>query len=98
MNYIRQRMAEMGYEKYHWEAIRIQSTAVPFTINGYNEFYYLVSKTVELDLVIISDTRVFTEAASYSNFNYYNIQEFSGAIKISQAQAIDYEFIRVVPE
>lgn len=101
-DYIKQRMTEMGYEKYHWEAVRMQGNDEGEreikTINAYNEFYFLVAKTVEPDLVIFSDTEVFNEAADYAKFSCYNYKEFSGEIKIKQLIPVDYEFIRVIPE
>jgi len=97
---IKQRMAELGYTHYHFEAVRIQDAAASFNIAAYNEYYFLVSKTVPADLQIVSDTEAMTTAdsLSYANFNLYgNTKGFSGLIQITQTPAIDHEFIRVVP-
>lgn len=97
-DYIKQRMAEMGYEKFHWEAVRILSGTGNIAVNAYNEFYFLVAKTVEPDLIILSDTEVFNEASGYAKFSCYHYKEFSGEITIMQVNPVDCEFIRVIPE
>lgn len=97
--YITQRMAEMGYKTFHFEPVRVFANVNKAIIAAYNEHYYLVSKNVPAGLVIASDTNIFNEAANFSDFTYYQLQEFSGLIEISQPAApIDIEFIKVVPE
>jgi len=92
--YIAQRMREMGFKDYTFEPVRVQSGQVDAT----NEYYYLVAKIVSDTLVIRSDAKVFEEAADYSNFNYYGMQEFTGVITLEDTvNAIDYEFVRVIP-
>ena len=107
--YIKQRMREMGFSKFHFEAVRVTEPR----IEAYNQFYYLVSKTVPATLVITSDTNIFNEAVSYNSYNFYQIQEFTGLIEITQGVIvlfpipididpiplfpIDLEFIKVVP-
>lgn len=100
---IKQRMAQLGYTKFHYEPIRVQSAAgtSAITVSAQNEFYYLTAKSVPASFLIESDTAIFTaaDAAGYANFNFYNFKEFSGNIKITQAiGAVDAEFIRVIPE
>ena len=99
---IEQRMASLGFTKFHYELVRVLPSGglATVTIDAHNEFYYLTSKTVPASLRIVSDTEIFnsTDASGYANFNFYNFKEFSGNIKIDQAVAIDLEFIRVVPE
>ncbi len=97
--YITQRMAEMGYPTFHFEPVRVFVNAAKAVVEAYNEYYYLISKTVPAGLVIESDTNVFNEAAGYPDFTHYNVQEFSGLIEISQPAApVDIEFMKVVPE
>lgn len=98
LKYIAQRMCEMGFTDYRFEAVRIALEADKVQINAYNQFYYLVSKTVPATLVIASDTNIFNEAAAYNSYNFYQIQEFTGLIEISQGVVgIDLEFIKVIP-
>ncbi len=98
LKYIAQRMCEMGFTDYRFESVRIVSETDKVQINAYNEFYYLVSKTVPVSLVIASDTNIFNEAVAYNNYNFYQIQEFTGLIEISQSViGIDLEFIKVIP-
>ena len=99
LEYVKQRMNEMGFEKFHYEPIRVLANATRTEVKAYNEYYYLLSKSVQPTLVIKSDTNIFNEANAYYAFNYYRIQEFTGLIEISQAVApIDLQFLRVVPE
>lgn len=98
LKYIAQRMCEMGFTDYRFEAVRIASEGSNVQVKAYNEFYYLVSKTVPVTLVIASDTNIFNEATAYNSYNFYQIQEFTGLIEISQGVAeIDLEFIKVIP-
>lgn len=97
IQYIAQRMREMDFKDYSFEPIRVSSAALELEFIANNEYYYLVSKTVHNSLVIKSDTNIFNEGASYGNFNFYQLQEFTGQISISCAIAIDLEFVRVIP-
>lgn len=91
-------MKEMGFCNFHFEPARIVNDTAFFTINAYNEYYYLVGKTIPATLVIQSDSNIFNEAASYSNFNFYQIQEFTGLIEILYEDSpYELEFIRVTP-
>lgn len=104
--YIQQRMRDLGYKNYTFNVVRIYPTSMGldpnnYTINGSNEYYYHVSKTVPASLKIVSDTNIWDESSVYSNFNFYQIQEFTGQIKITTTPGvgndIDLEFIQVVP-
>lgn len=96
--HIAQRMNEMGYKGFHFEPAYIFVDAPFFEIKAYNEFYYLTSKFVDAQLLIISDTNIFNEAANFSFYNFYGIQEFSGLIEISQfITPMNLEFVRVIP-
>lgn len=103
IEFIKQRMRDLGYSDYTFTAVRFYPTAVGGNarlnyIDAYNEHYFLVSKTVPSDIQIVSDTNVFDEGAFYADFNFYNIQEFTGRIKIiSPTTDIDLEFIQVIP-
>lgn len=98
MAYIKQRMTEMGFPKYHFEPVHVFVNANKAQIQAYNEFYYLLNKIVPGNLVIASDTNIFNEAATYNSYTFYRVQEFSGLIEISQGAApIDLQFLKVVP-
>lgn len=92
--YIALRMKEMGFEDYTFELVRVKGVS---EIDATNEYYYLTSKAVFASLIIRSDTNIFNEAADYSTFNFYGIQEFTGQILITQTEPIDLEFMRVIP-
>lgn len=96
LEYIKMRMREMDFANYTFAPIRVQGTA-SVKIYAQNEYYYMVAKTIPVTCNIFSETNIFTEASVYGNFNFYQIQEFSGQIEIVQPGAIDIEFIRVIP-
>lgn len=96
LEYIKMRMREMDFANYTFAPIRIQGTNSK-KIYAQNEYYYCVAKTIPAGCTIFSETNIFIEAAVYGNFNFYQLQEFSGSIEIVQAGAIDIEFIRVIP-
>ena len=97
IEYIKQRMRELGFSDFSFEPIRVKDAATDLEINANNEYYFLTSKTVDAGLIIRSDTNIFNEAVDYANFQFYGVQEFTGQIMISQPVAIDLEFIRVIP-
>lgn len=96
--YITQRMTEMGFPQFHFEPVRVFTDANKMEIKAYNEFYYLLNKSVPASLIIASDTNIFNEAANYNDYTFYRVQEFTGLIEISQVAApIDLQFLKVVP-
>lgn len=105
LEFIKQRMRDLGYDDYTWKAIRLKpSDDLGGVVNvfeqpAYNEYYYLVSAELAGELVIVGDTSVFNESVSdYANFNYYQIREFTGLIRIqSPIEDIDLEFIVATP-
>lgn len=98
IEHIRNRMKEMGFERFHFEPVFITASSNNLEIKAYNEYYYLLNSTVPSDLVISSDTNVFNEAASYSVMRLYRLQEFTGLIEIKQGtRRIQLEFMRVLP-
>lgn len=104
---IAQRMKQMDFEEYTMQQERVES-ATPFfgtvyvkQIAAQNEYWYLVSKTIPASTEIVSDTNILmaTESASYGNYNFFGIQEFTGDIVIlTNGTAIDMEFVRVIPQ
>lgn len=78
-----------------------QFTPQKFYLLADNEYYFLVEKTVDPTLVIISDTGCLTkkEAQNYSNYTFFNYKEFTGQIFFECALPgiIDLEFIRCTP-
>ncbi|MCE9539044.1 MAG: hypothetical protein K8R85_07490 [Bacteroidetes bacterium] len=101
MKLIEQRMNDLGYAwpNYRFESVRVKSGIALNAVNvsAYNEYYYLVAKTVPVSLTIVSDSQPFNEGAVYANFNFYQIKEFTGLIKLKALVPIDLEFIRVIP-
>lgn len=99
--YIAHRMAELGYKKYSFEPIFISvPNADPeYTIQGQNEYYYLVSKIVAEQTEILSDNNYFKAATGNAELPFGNLQEFTGQIKITNPLGITrpLEFIRVIP-
>jgi hypothetical protein len=96
--YFAQRMKEMGFDDFSFEPVRVREEQV----NASNEYYYLVAASISSpNLIIRSDTTIFTEAADYNKFKYYGLQEFTGMITLTETDQdnypIDYEFIRVIP-
>ncbi|MGQ0829401.1 MAG: hypothetical protein ACT4ON_13515 [Bacteroidota bacterium] len=98
LEYIKQRMRELSFEDYTFQAIRIKPTGLSTFINAQNEYYYLVAKEIPSSVLITSDTNIWNESDDYEDFNFYGIQEFTGQIKIAATVPIDLEFIRVVPK
>lgn len=100
---IEQKMQDLGYvwPDYRFQSIRVVAPLAGKSIQfpAYNEFYFLVAKTVPASLQIISETEFLTtdEAANYANFNFYQIKAFTGLVKIKSLAAIDLEFVRVIP-
>jgi hypothetical protein len=96
--FIKQRMAMLGYKEFYWEPVRVQDATAAVEVAAHSEYYYLIAKSVDATLKIISDGGVFNEAADYAGFDFYRFQEFTGQIFITQvAGPIDIEFIRVIP-
>ncbi len=128
--YIKQRMAELGHTKFHFESVKVdlkkalepvsdvfydykQGTVPPpylppqvqfsltkFYLLAYNEYYFLVEKTVPTSLRITSDTGCLTanEALNYSNYTFFNFKEFTGQIFFEAFPfAINLEFIKCTP-
>lgn len=98
IEYIKQRMQELGFENYTFQPIRVKTDNLSMLINAQNEYYYLVSKEVPSSLMIFSDTNIWNESNDYEDFNFYSIQEFTGEIEIESFVPIDLEFIRVIPK
>ncbi|MFH0895402.1 MAG: hypothetical protein V2A54_13280 [Bacteroidota bacterium] len=102
VQYMRQRMREKGFAKYHFEAQSLQTRIdqSEYRIPAYNEFYYLASKDLANGTVIHSDTHILKIDQHFSESIIGQVQEFSGLIIIENpertAQRID--FIRVTPK
>jgi hypothetical protein len=101
---IRQSMNDKGFHSwrdYRVKAVRVQSAPASLNVEvpAFNEFFFLVAKTVPATLKIISDADSLapSESSVYSQFNYYQLKEFTGQISISATVPIDLEFIRVIP-
>lgn len=101
-DYIKHRMQEMGYLKFHVKPFGIVSNnEAEYYIKAYNEFFYLLSKNLESGTSITSDTNILIVDDHYFDFEMRNLQEFTGLIHIripnTSAKQI-LEFIRVIPE
>lgn len=105
LQYIAQRMRELSIEDYSFQPVRVQPSnpLVPgsSTLTAYNEYYFLVAKTLAAGTTrIISDDNYFEEIqADYANYQFKGYEQFSGKIEITNSlnNPIDLEFIRVVP-
>lgn len=103
LQYIAQRMREMSIEDYSFEPVRVRANIPGFSnvINAYNEYYFLVAKTLPAGITtIISDDNYFEETpADYANYQYKGMEQFTGNIELGNSlnNPIDLEFIRVVP-
>jgi hypothetical protein len=101
-SYVKNRMRQMGYDKFSIEPVFINEVVDTKTINAQNQFYYLISESVPAGLVIIADDNLFNDATNYGTFNFNYLQEFTGQIDISKpvnpAISLVLEFIRVIPE
>jgi hypothetical protein len=99
--YIKNRMRQMGYEKFSMEAVYINETAEEKTIMAQNQFYYLIAESLPAGLVsIFADNNAFDAVSNYGSFNFNYLQEFTGEIIITMNASlpIELEFIRVIPE
>jgi hypothetical protein len=95
LDYIRQRMKEMGHDNFHYEPVHVFSATPAKNITAYNEFYYLVTTPLPAGYRIISDVNSFDDTSSQLGVS--GIQEFSGNIQITALSGtIDLEFIRVI--
>ncbi len=98
IEYIRQRMQELGYGRFHFEPTSmLVRSKEPVSILAYNEFYYLVSLDLPNSTLIIGDTH-YLNAVSFSRLSYARLHEFTGNITIECPQESIIEFIRVTPE
>lgn len=125
---IRQRMAELGYTNYHWEAVKItykdaieptsayyfdyasytpfdsaryQVKTTEFNISAHNQYYFLVSKTLDPKLTIVADNEILSneDANSFSDTSFFQIKDFTGQIffKTTGSDPINIEFIKCTP-
>lgn len=100
LSFIRHRMEEMGYSKYHFETVLVElvGAGAKKEIKAYNEYYYLISKSVPDNTVIASDMHYF-KAKDYGDCVLHGIQEFSGMITaVRDAADAKLEFVRVIIE
>ncbi|MFY9308094.1 MAG: hypothetical protein WAQ28_03485 [Bacteroidia bacterium] len=91
----------MGYDKFSVESVFIRESTNTKTINAQNQFYYLISESVNPGLVIIADNNLFNDSENFGSYNFAYLQEFTGQIDISKtasANDLVLEFIRVIPE
>ncbi len=96
--YISQRMQELGFKEFHWEPVLIPVTAgVIKFIGAYNEFFYLVTRTLTNGTIIIGDTH-YLVAQDYANLTFARLHEFTGNITIDSPANASIEFIRVIPQ
>ena len=96
--YILERMAEKGFSNFHWEPVLVGVNAGEAKLIGaYNEFYYLVTKTLPDGTIITGDTH-YLVAQDYANLTFARLHEFTGNIIIESPSAINIEFIKVIPE
>lgn len=96
--YIRERMTEKGVANFHWEPLLIPVKAGEAKfIGAYNEYYYLVTRTLPDGTLITGDTH-YLVAQAFANLTFARLHEFTGNITIESPDAVNIEFIRVIPE
>jgi hypothetical protein len=99
--YVNQRMSEMGIKKFHHEPVLLVTDRdkPEYRIDGYNNYFYLVSKDIANGTVIYSDTNIYPADQHYDKQNLHQIQEFTGLIIIiNPPRTVQLlEFIRVTP-
>jgi hypothetical protein len=103
LNYIAHRMSELGFKKYHFEpyVLVLGTPDKAKIIQGHNEYYYLISKTLSLGTRIVADNNAFEVKDYYTQMGMSNIQEFTGQLQLSVLQTVTqevFEFIRVIPD
>ena len=102
--YIAHRMEMLGFKKYSMEPVLLvwnYGGINEYVIQVQNEYYYLVSKTVNEGIEILADNNYFKPESSYISVDFAYIQEFTGVIKVNFPDwywnPIGLEFIRVIP-
>ncbi len=102
--YIAHRMEMLGFKKYSMEPLLLTWSyggINEYLIQAQNEYYYLVSKTVNEGIEILADNNYLKAESSYISVDFAYIQEFTGVIKVNFPQwwwsPIGLEFIRVIP-
>lgn len=102
--YVQNRMRQMGVEKFSVRPIFINETINAgdvYRIDASNRWLFLISESVDPDIVIAADNNIFNDGANFGSYNFNYIQEFTGGISITVdplATTITLEFIEVVPE
>ena len=100
INYIENRMRELGVFKYHIRPMKLDFTDGQSSLNikAYNEFVFLVKKTAVADVIIHSDNNILHSL--FGETLEQLPQEFQGYISIeSSSQDIhSLEFIRIIPQ
>ena len=100
LNFIENRMRELGIEKYHIRAMILDFSDGQSSqyIKAYNEFIFLVEKTAVSDVIIHSDNNIIH--SPFGETFEQLPQEFQGYISIeSSSQDIhSLEFIRIIPQ
>jgi len=102
MAYIARRMTDLGFKQYSFEPFTVVLSDAPqgYHIEGTNEYYYLVSKTLVKGTEISSGNNYFKVEDYHLTLDYSKIQEFTGQITITLPQGTGkgaLEFIRVLP-
>lgn len=102
VTYINQRMAERGFKEFHHEPVSLLTNTeqIEYRINGYNQFFYLVSKELVNGTIIRSDTNIYDADQYYTKQILSQVQEFTGLIIITNPKRTIQllEFIRVIPK
>lgn len=97
--YIQQRMAELGIKKFHHEPVLLLTDrdTPEYTVKGYNDLFFLVSKDLANGTMISSDINIYIADQYYNRQNLHQVQEFTGLIIIhNPPRTVQLlEFIRV---
>jgi hypothetical protein len=100
LEYIRLRMALLGYEKYTIKTEYFQSTSGILTVEPKNEIYLLVSDRPFTFLNIFGANEIvsFNNFTDYQTLKAYRYRFISEKFTIVQSPNIDIEFLRIIPE
>lgn len=100
ITYIEKRMDEIGSKEFHLQPMRIEveSGISLQKIAAYNEYLFLISKTLPQDIIIQSDNNIF--CSSVHQLDNLPPYEFTGMVTIesSSSEPFVIDFIRVIPK
>jgi len=100
-NYIEQQMKKKGIENYHFKpALFTVLSKEELMINAHNQYYYLLTKKLEQETTIFSDTVILDIEYKNAFLEYPYLWEFTGNMVIDNCSDKEQhlEFLLVIPE